>query len=70
MTPSLLAEPAGAPNTDGRRPVRDKPDADLIARMQKAQAVLAAHPPAAMTQQEINEEIRAYRKLKRLAAAS
>ena len=56
-----MPQPIGAPNTAGRRPLRDKPDADCIARMQKAQAVLAAHPPAAMTQQEINEEIKAYR---------
>jgi hypothetical protein len=50
--------------------LRNKLAADRIARMQMTRDALAAQPPDVMTRQEINEEIRAYRKGKRLAAGS
>jgi hypothetical protein len=56
--------------TVGNRPLRNGSAAERIARMQRARAVLASNPPKEMTRQEINEEISAYRKLKRLATAS
>jgi hypothetical protein len=63
--------PAGSTDaigTVGNRPLRNGSAAERIARMQRARAVLASNPPKEMTRQEINEEISAYRKLKRLAS--
>jgi hypothetical protein len=50
--------------------LRNKLAVDRIARLQMTRDALAAQPPEVMTRQEINEEIRAYRKGKRLAAGS
>ena len=74
MTPALLAGSTDSigtvGNPVGNRPLRNGSAAERIARMQRARAVLASNPPKEMTRQEINEEISAYRKLKRLATAS
>jgi hypothetical protein len=70
MTPALLAGSTDAIGTVGNRPLRNGSAAERIARMQRARIVLASNPPKEMTRQEINEEISAYRKLKRLATAS
>lgn len=74
MTPALLAGSTDSIGTVGNRPLRNGSAAERIARMQnamqRAKVVLASNPPKEMTRQEINEEISAYRKLKRLATAS
>ena len=74
MTPALLASSTDAIGTAGGLPLRDKAATECIARMQKARQrariALANNQSKEMTQQEINEEIAAYRKSKRLAATS
>lgn len=50
--------------------LRSKLAADRIARMQMTRDALAAQPPEFMTRQEINKEIRAYRKGKRVEVGS
>ena len=74
MTPALLAGSTDSIGTVGNRPLRNGSAAERIARMQnamqRAKVVLASNPSKEMTRQEINEEISAYRKLKRLATAS
>ena len=74
MTPALLAGSIDAIGTVRNLPVRDGSAAERIVRMQnamqRAEVVLASNPPKEMTWQEINEEISAYRKLKRLATTS
>ena len=70
---ALAAEASGAgllaPEAIERL-LRDKLASDRIVRLQDARAALAADPPEVLTRQEINEEIRAYRKGQRLAAGS
>ena len=66
----ITAGSTDAIGTVGNRPLRNGPAAERIARMQRARAILASNPPKEMTRQEINEEISACRKLKRLATAS
>jgi hypothetical protein len=75
MTPALLAGSIDAIGTVRNLPVRDGSAAERIVRMQnamqRAEVVLASNnPPKEMTWEEINEEISAYRKLKRLATTS
>ena len=50
--------------------LRTKLMADRLTRLQQARDLLSAQPVEAMTQQEINAEIKAYRQEHRLAARS
>lgn len=50
--------------------LRTKLMTDRLTRLQKARDLLSAQPVEAMTQQEINAEIKAYRQEQRLAARS
>ena len=74
MTPALRADSIDRIGTVGNPPLRDRSVAERIARMQnamqRARVVLESNPPKEMTRQEINEEISAYRKLKRLETTS
>ena len=50
--------------------LRTKLMTDRLTRLQQARDLLSAQPVKAMTQQEINAEIKAYRQEHRLAARS
>jgi len=50
--------------------LRTKLMTDRLTRLQQARDLLSAQPVEAMTQQEINAEIKAYRQEQRLAARS
>jgi hypothetical protein len=50
--------------------LRSKLAADRLTRLQQARELLTARPEEAMTRQEINAEIKAYRQEQRIAARS
>ena len=70
---ALAAEASGAgllaPEAIERL-LRDKLAAHRLSRFVEARAALATKPPEAMTREEINQQISAYRKGQRLAAGS
>jgi len=70
---ALAAEASGAgllaPEAIERL-LRDKLAADRLSRFGEARAALATNPPEALTREEINQEISAYRQGQRLAAGS